>query len=427
MDISIIIDKSTFQSLNFNEIQRLTCYYKHIITPVLVMEILGDLKKETEEGKKPPEERVKDFARKLFPMETIVNSHYKFLIKEELLDNPVSMDGRPNVRMQKAIRLESGIKGYLVKETQEEKAIYKWRDGNFSEADRELSALWRITTTRENILKNLQHALKNNIKARFSNLNELNVFVDSTLVEPSNQHLLLLSLFENYDIDAWTSLQILQRWNQLGNPLLKKFAPYAFHCMKVDALFHYSLASELISTRPTNRVDLEYLYYLPFGNIFTSDDKVHKDLAPLLISNYQKFIPGSDLKKDLKIIVNNFENSGINEKRKLKNGPPIIEGSITYELWKEFYGYPERSGWRENISEKEKEMIREKFNEFFEAIKNGKDIDLKNDEADFILRASYLSKDDFCFCGSNKKIIDCCIPEEKLDEIIKNQENLGIK
>ncbi len=54
MSLPIIIDKSTFQSLSFDEILRLSYYYyKHNITPVLVVEILGDLKKEAKEGKPP--------------------------------------------------------------------------------------------------------------------------------------------------------------------------------------------------------------------------------------------------------------------------------------------------------------------------------------------------------------------------------------
>lgn len=101
MDISIVIDKSTFQSLSFDELFRLSCYYKHIITPVLKMEILGDLKKVAQEGKAPPEDRVKDFAKKLFPMETVVNLHYKILLKGDLLGHPISFDGRPHVGIKK--------------------------------------------------------------------------------------------------------------------------------------------------------------------------------------------------------------------------------------------------------------------------------------------------------------------------------------
>jgi hypothetical protein len=381
------------------------------------MEILGDLKKEAQEGKTPPEDRVKDFAKKLFPMETVVNLHYKVLLKGDLLGNPISFDGRPHVGIKKAVASESGMRGYLIEETEEEKSIYKWKDGNFTEADLELSALWRITTTQEDLLETLKKSLNPDATIRFANFQELNKFVTECITSPATQQFLLISLFQNYDIDAMTSVQIFGRWNQEGKPLIKDFAPFAFHCLKVDTLFLFGLTSGLIGTRPTNRVDLEYLYYLPFGNIFTSNDKVHKNLVPLLLQDYQKFIVGTELKEDLKDIVAFLNTLEIEERRKFKNVPPIIDCSITFQLWKEFFNYPIKSNWNRNISEKEKEMMKEKMKEFERAL-DGESINLESGEdTEFVIKKSWLSKTDPCFCGSGKKVIDCCIPEEKFNSL----------
>lgn len=415
MDISIIIDKSTFQSLSFDELFSLSCYYKHIITPVLTMEILGDLKKEAQEGKAPPEDRVKDFAKKLFPMETVVSLHYKILLKGELLGNPISFDGRPHVGIKKAVASESGMRGYLIEETEEEKSIYKWKDGNFTEADHELSALWRMTTTQEDLLERLKESLNPDATLKFADFQELNKFVSESITSPAIQQFLLISLFQNYDIDAMTSVQIFGRWNQEGKPLIKDFAPFTFHCLKVDALFLFGLISGLIGTRPTNRVDLEYLYYLPFGNIFTSNDRVHKNLVPLLLKDYQKFIVGSELKEDLKKIVSFLNTLEIEERRKFKNVPPIIDSSITFQLWKEFFNYPEKRNWNRVISAREMEMTKEKMKEFERAL-DGESINLESGEdADFVIKKSWLSRTDPCFCGSGKKVFDCCIPEEEFN------------
>jgi len=417
MDISIVIDKSTFQSLSFDELYRLSCYYKHIITPVLTMEILGDLKKEAQEGKAPPKDRVKDFAKKLFPMETVVNLHYKVLLKGDLLGNPISFDGRPHVGIKKAVASESGMRGYLIEETEEEKSIYKWKDGNFTEADHELSALWRMTTTEEGLLERLKKSLNPDSTIKFADFQELNKFVIEIITSPATQEFLLISLFQNYDIDAMTSVQIFGRWNQEGKPLIKDFAPFAFHCLKVDTLFLFGLTSGLIGTRPTNRVDLEYLYYLPFGNIFTSNDKVHKNLVPLLLQDYQKFIVGPELKEDLKNIVAFLNTLEIEERRKFKNVPPIIDSSITFQLWKEYFNYPEKSNWNREISEREKEMMKEKMKEFERAL-DGESINLESGEdAEFVIKKSLLSKTDPCFCGSGKKVIDCCIPEKQFNSL----------
>jgi hypothetical protein len=382
------------------------------------MEILGDLKKEAQEGKTPPADRVKDFAKKLFPMESVVNLHYKVLLKGDLLGNPISFDGRPHVGIKKTFSSESGMRGYLVEETEEEKSIYKWKEGNFNEADHELSALWRMTTTQEDLLERLKKSLNSDVPRKFADFQQLYKFVTESITSPVKQEFLLISILQNYDVDVTDSVQIFGRWNQEGKPLIKDFAPYAFHCLKVDTLFLFGLTSGLIGTRPTNRVDLEYIYYLPFGNVFTSNDKIHKNLVPLLLQDYQKFITGPELKEDLKNIVTYLNNLEIEERKKFKNVPPIIESSITFQLWKEFFNYPQKSNWNRDISEKEKEMMKEKIKEFERAL-DGESINLETDEdAEFIIRKSYLSKTDPCICGSGKKVIDCCIPDEKFNEII---------
>lgn len=427
MNISIIIDKSTFQSLSFEELYRLSCYYKHIITPVLTMEILGDLKKEVQEGNTPSEDRVKDFANKLFPMETIVNLHYKTIIKSELLGNTISFDGRPHVGMKKAVTSESGMKGYLIEESEEEKSIYKWKEGNFTEADHELSALWRMTTTQEDLLERLKKSLKPDKSLKFVDFKELDKYVTEVLNDPNIQEFLLISLLENYDIEADAAVQIFGRWYQSGNPLIKEFAPYAFHCLRVDSLFLFGLTSGLIGTRPTNRVDLEYFYYLPFGNVFTSNDKFHKSLIPLLLREDQKFIVGQELKEDLKNIVTFLNTLETDERKKYKNVPPIIESSFTFQLWKEFFNYPIKSNWNRELSEAEKEMMKEKMQEFERALE-GDSINLESgDDAEFIVKKSWLSKTDPCFCGSGKKVIDCCISDDKFNEMAIEEKRKKIK
>lgn len=421
MYISIIIDKSTFQSLSFDELIRLSSYYKHTITPVLVMEILGDLKKETEEGKSPSSERVKDFANKLFPLETVVNLHYKILVKEDLMGNSVTMDGRPNVGISKAVSSSSGQKGYLIEETEEEKSIYKWKAGEFTEADHELSKLWRMSTTEKDILNRLRDSLKASTKVKCTDFSELNKFVNEILNRPEAQQDILIAILQNYEIDALSGSHIFGRWNKDGKPPIKKFAPYAFHCLKVDALFLFGLASGIIGTRPTNRVDLEYFYYLPFGNIFTSNDKFHKKLVPLLLLPYQQFVIGTELKNDLKKIVEYIESLDTPKRKTFKNKPPVIEESITFNLWKEYFGYPKKSNWNRNISDEEQERMKEKMNEFEKAL-DGESIKLENSEdAEFVIRKSYLSKNDPCFCGSGKKVINCCIPEEKFNELARKE------
>jgi hypothetical protein len=417
MDLTIILDKSSFQSLNYEELALLSNYYLHVITPVLTLEILGDLTKEAKEGKMPPPERVKDFANKLFPVDTIVNLHYKLLAKGNLLGGKIVMDGRPNVGVNKAVESESGQRGIYLQESEEEKSIYKWKDGRFTEADQELSTLWRMTTTQENLLENLKRTLIQTPSPSFSGFFELNVFVNNILETPAIQLSLLMALFQNYDIDPGTSLQIVKQWNLAGKPLIKDFAPYAYHCLKVDSLFLCGLNSGLITTRPTNRIDLEYFYYLPFCKIFTSNDKIHKDLVPLVLFPYQRFIIGTDLKCDLKRLVEHLNSLAIDERRKFKKEPPLLEDSLTFQIWQEFYDYPKTSNINRNVSPEEKSYMKKKMKEFEKAIR-GEPIQLRNEESpEFIVKESFLSKNDPCYCGSGKRVIDCCIPEAEFNRI----------
>ncbi|GAA4382145.1 hypothetical protein GCM10023186_22200 [Hymenobacter koreensis] len=385
------------------------------------MEIIGDLKKEFAEGKSPSGDRVKDFASKLFPVETVVNVHYKLLVKNNLLGNSVAMDGRPNVGIQKFIASSSGQKGFLVKETEEEKSIYKWKEGQFTEADRELSSLWRTVTTDEQVLIRLKQSLKGCVPDKIKDFDELNMIVNNHLASPDKQQAILLALIQNYDINPAIGFEILSKWGWAGKPLISQFAPYAFHCLRVDTLFLFGLSTGLIGTRATNRVDLEYLYYQPFGNIFTSNDKVHKNLAPLLLRDDQKFIVGTELKQGLKLIVDFLANLDPKSVSQFKNEPPIINESLVFQLWKEFFGYPQTSNWERKISDSEQEMMKRKADEFIQAVENNSIDSVLSDNAEFVVRKSYLSKNDPCYCGSGKRITDCCLPEDKFNEILRKQ------
>ena len=76
--------------------------------------------------------------------------------------------------------------------------------------------------------------------------------------------------------------KITQRWKSLGAPNLCDFAPYAAYLLSVDLLFYFGLAANLISSqRPSNKIDIAYLYYLPFCMVFASNDNLHARTAPL--------------------------------------------------------------------------------------------------------------------------------------------------
>jgi len=334
----------------------------------------------------------------------------------------LEIDGRPIVEIGKTVQTTDGRKGWVVGETEEEKAIYNWREGKFSQADHDLSNLWRNTTTQEDLLINLKKELKEKgEKIKLASFQELDAFVNDAIDKPENQQNLLIDLCKTSGISVTISYKTLVHWQRSGQPLLKDFVPYAYHVLRVNTLFHVGLQCELIGTRPTNKVDLEYLYYLPFCQIFTSNDHLHLKLAPLLLRKDQYFIKGSDLKQDLKSINEHLAGLSEDERDKFKKSPPFKEDSFTYQMYKQYFDYPRRWEWDRKVSEKETAEAVRMMKEFEKA--NAEDaIQMqKGDSGSFFTRMTYMGKNDPCFCGSGKKIIDCCITEEQFDKTVKDQ------
>ena len=126
----VILDKSTLQSLSFDEIVILHRYYLLNIAPVLTIEILGDLKKPS--NNTLSENKVTELANKLLPYDTEVNVHYKDVIVDSLLGLDVKMDRRPVIGGGRPVLTKDGEKGIIFEETPEEKALLRWRKGEFT-------------------------------------------------------------------------------------------------------------------------------------------------------------------------------------------------------------------------------------------------------------------------------------------------------
>jgi len=192
MSLPIIIDKSTFQSLNFEEIILLHNYYRPNITPILIMEILGDLKKSFD-GSTKANGRVMDFAKKLLPYNSGVNLFYKELFVADLIAGDTPVDFTPVLGSSKLVKSSSGKIGFHFRESPQEKALSRWRDGNFLEAEKELAQIWRETTTEKDLLENLKKALKSKIKIEenFKNLDKLNDYLVQLMQDKDQQENIL--------------------------------------------------------------------------------------------------------------------------------------------------------------------------------------------------------------------------------------------
>ena len=76
-----------------------------------------------------------------------------------------------------------------------------------------------------------------------------------------------------------------------------QLASYAFHCLKVWVGLVFVVHSKLFKWSPTHVVDMQYLNYRPFCQVFSSNDKLHRILVPALKRDDQTFLTGEELKK----------------------------------------------------------------------------------------------------------------------------------
>jgi hypothetical protein len=377
------------------------------------MEILGDLKKDFD-GSTKASRRVEDFAKKLLPYNSAVNLFYRELFIADLINGDTPIDYTPVLGSSKLVKSSSGKIGFHFRESPQEKIISRWREGSFLEAEKELAQVWRETTTEKDLLENLKKSLKSKIKneEKFKNLGDLNEYLIRFMRDEDQQENILIFLITEFGISAENASKIFFRWSRTDNKSLIDFAPYAFHCGKVKIFFDFALRYNLVGTRPTNMLDLQYFYYLPFAKLFTSNDKFQKQLAPYLIDTNQDFIDGAELKKDLRNLVEYREKLSEEEDiERTKNEPPHLPESLTYKLWTKHFDWPPK--YKSRIPPKSKEYFKGKMDEFIDAKETTtKSVKDSINNAEFIVREHNMKPTDLCFCGSGKMFKDCHLPKD---------------
>jgi hypothetical protein len=132
--------------------------------------------------------------------------------------------------------------------------------------------------------------------------------------------------------------RILAQWAEADSPPIASYAPYAAYVLTVEMFFQIALSASLISSaRPSNRVDIGYLFYLPFSMVFISSDGLHRRCAPLFLRSDQEFVWGLDLKKDLARLNEYFSQFSEDAKEKGVRSfavtPPREGDFLVTQLW----------------------------------------------------------------------------------------------
>jgi hypothetical protein len=175
---------------------------------------------------------------------------------------------------------------------------------------------------------------------------------------------------------------MVARHRDAGLPALSQLAPYAAFLLAVDAFFHISLAAGLIgAAKPSNRIDIGYLYYLPFCMMFVSSDTLHRRCAPLFLRDDQRFVWGVDLKADLGRINEHFLRLPEETRKRgiltFAPEPPTELDTLVARLWDELM-----PGWRQRptdvpLKAEDSERLAQSMRELMEAPK------LPPDKVDF--------------------------------------------
>jgi hypothetical protein len=338
MGPTIILDKSAFQSLSWREHLVLDVHFTENLTPILGLELLADLRKE-EPGTRPGDEIAKGLAAKFGGSGPATNIDYRTLCILSLQGETLPSDGRIVVEASHVGRTSDGSLGALIDLSPLNRGILRWSKGHFEEFEREFAAYWGERTKSlemDSLLEELSY--HHVIIPKVETIKELREEVDRLLATATLQDVWLKWLFAQLEVGRVEQKAISARWKGRSHIFLREFAPYAWHCLRVVLSLVGATRHRLIPQRPTNLLDIQYLYYAPFCMVFSSNDRVHKALAPLLLRGDQIFVSGEDLKHDLERIADFREGLSPEEMRYLAfalgSYPPPTVSRVVQEIWR---------------------------------------------------------------------------------------------
>ena len=260
------------------------------------METLADLKKP--KLHRSPEQEVGIIADKFPEMHCAPMLHHGRMAIGNLLGDHIPLIGRIPRVVNRQVKSEDLI-GVVYEQSPEEEAFLRWQSRDFHAIERKFASTWRANLESLD-LKRIPDEFQNlGISGRnCKSLQEAKSTADA-LVNGTDKTLEMLEfVFLVLDVPERGRDLIMQRWSESELPSLSSFAPYAAHVITVEIFFRILLEVNRISSdRPSNRLDIAYLYYLPFCQVFVSSDKLHRQCAPLFLRENQTFHLGARTKK----------------------------------------------------------------------------------------------------------------------------------
>lgn len=302
-----LFDKSFLQALSTDESVWFDHFFYPVICPIFFVETMADLWKTPRAGK-TAEEEVGIIAAKCPEMSGTPCYFHEALCLGDLTGQPVPMDGRiPRAGIRQVVR--DGKVAGIAEVSDEADAFQRWQRGQFYAVERLHAREWRqrVESTDLTIIERRMKQLGVNSKSCKS-LDDALEFADIGVLGLSKTPERFGAALEFLAVREDARPYIKERWKRTGRLPFSKFAPYVAHVLRVELFFHIAIGAGLIaSTRPSHKVDMAYLFYLPFCHVFTSADRLHRQCAPLFLREDQEFIWGPDLKAELKDLNGHFQ------------------------------------------------------------------------------------------------------------------------
>lgn len=384
-----LFDKSFLQSLSMDESVWFDNFFIANVCPLFFVETLADLNKPAREGW-TPEEEVRLIAQKFPDLHGTPNVFHGTLHYANLMGYPVPMTGQiilPQGHFAKA----AGRKAVVHDLAPEVKAFRRWLKGDFQAVERSYAQAWRsavassdLSTTAETFVSSgIVNGPCTTLEAAKC-CGENAVKTEDNPVPAMKMAILLFGASERAQPRFW------ERWTNAACPPLSGYAPYAAYAVAVEIFFQMAVSARLIaSERASNRVDISYLFYLPFCQVFVSSDKLHRTCAPLFLRGDQRFIWGNDLKDDLRALNDRYGRLDDATKSRgimsFASTPPLDADFLVSRLWDHFF-----PGWRDRQAKSRLEVpINQKMTEYFQKMRKALEasplppgeVDFRPDEA----------------------------------------------
>ena len=358
-----LFDKSFLQSLSLDESVWFDAFFIPVICPLFYVETLADLAKS--ETDRAADTAVRIIAQKTPELSGSPCIFHLELAASNLLGQDVPMDSRiprPGGRYV----MGGGQSGVVYDDSPEMEAYSRWQEERFLEVERSFAVGWRRLLEVADLNEMAKGLRRLGVDGKScKSLDQAKAMAQEIVEGSSKPYERLGMAVQFFDIPQQHYSPLIERWKALGQPTLSAFAPYAAYALTVEIFFHICIAANLISPeRPSNRTDIAYLFYLPFCNMFVSNDKLHDRSAELFLRSNQEFVWGSDLKADLKRLNAHF--SALPEEQRdqgvlrMARRPPVDGEFLTTALWRKWISesvFSERDHRSEIDLEKARKLV----------------------------------------------------------------------